>query len=131
MLLCANTRSVLPKLDLIRVYVNQNNIDCFISVESWLNNEHSDELLKLDGFLSFRDDRTNRTGGGVIVWVRLSFAPVSLPLPDKPSEIECVGVILRSSKILLVACYIPPIPAVNLSNILSRFFISVFDDFFE
>ena len=128
-LLCANTRSLLPKLDLIRVSVNQQNIDCFISVESWLNNEHSDELLKFDGFLSFRDDRANRTGGGVIVWVRYSFSPVYFPLSDKPSEIECVAIILRSSKILLVACYIPPVPAVNLSCLLSRFFISVFDDF--
>lgn len=88
---------------MIRVSVNQKSTHCFISVEWWLNNEHSGELINiLDGFLSFRYDRTNRIGG-------------------KPLEIEGVGIMLRS---------FPPVPAVNLSKMLvSRSFMSVFDGF--
>ena len=113
---------------MIRASVDKKNIDCFVAIESWLSSQHSDELLAVDGFLAFRDDRLHRSGGSVIVWVRYSFNPLILHLSDKPPSIECVAVILRT-RLLLVACYIPPVPAVSQLSVISQFIISVIDDF--
>ena len=109
--------------------MSQKKIDCFVAVESWLTSNHSDDFLSIDGFLSFRDDRFQRSGGGVIAWVRYSFNPLFLELNDKPSCIECVGVILRSCHLLLIACYIPPVPAVSQRACISQFFINTIDEF--
>jgi hypothetical protein len=114
---------------MIRAFVGNKKIDCFVATESWLTPNHSDEFLSVDGFLPFRDDRSNRSGGGVIVWVRQSFNPSILILSDKPLDIECVAVTLRSSCLLLVACYIPPVPAVSHQSIISHFLITMIDDF--
>ena len=114
---------------MIRASVNEKKIDCFVAVESCLKPYNSDELLDIDGFLCFRDDRLNRSGGGVVIWVRYSFQPSIFALNDKPSGIECVGVILRSSRVFLLACYVPPIPAVSQKACISQFFITVVDEF--
>ena len=116
-------------MDFIRTTVVDKKIDCYVAVESWLTKHHSDELLSIDGFLSFRDDRLKRCGGGVIIWTRHCFSPISLPISNKPEDIECAAVILRSSRILLLACYIPPVPAVSKHDVISLFFISIIDDF--
>ena len=43
--------------------------------------------------------------------------------------IECVAVILKSSRLLLVTCYVSPVPGVSHQAISSQFLISVIDDF--
>ena len=65
--LCANVRSVYPKIDCVIATLNLKSIDCFIATDSWLSDNHTDSMIGIHGYTSFRDDRLDRTGGGVII----------------------------------------------------------------
>ena len=113
--LYANTRSVLSKLEVIRVTIVERKIDCFVPIESWLTEFYNDELLNIDGFLSFRNDRLNRCGLVVVV-LSFGLAIVFLLFLCQfainrriDTEIECVAVILRTSCMLhsFSACSYP------------------------
>ncbi|MEL7309807.1 MAG: hypothetical protein AAGK05_19475, partial [Pseudomonadota bacterium] len=68
-------------------------------------------------------------GGGVVVWARKHLQPVYYQLTDKPTCIEAVGVILKSVKVFVLGCYVPPVSAVRDREVLISFFTSTIDDF--
>lgn len=55
-----NIRSLLPKIDLIRVWIAQNKPDIITFSETWL---HSDNDIHIGNFALYRADRTTRAGG--------------------------------------------------------------------
>ena len=64
-----NMQSIVPKLDMIKAEADL--YDILIFSESWLKPETSDESLLVEYFQApFRNDRCDRPGGGVIVYVR-------------------------------------------------------------
>ena len=65
-----NVRSIVPKLDIFTAEYSIYDILSF--TESWLDPNVNDETLKLPGykFPPFQRDRQNKTGGGVIVYVK-------------------------------------------------------------
>jgi hypothetical protein len=127
-ILCSNVRSVLPKIDEVRSTVLTKNVDIFVCTETWLNEKHTDDLISIDGFNCFRDDRNDRIGGGVAVWVKRSFLSMRLQSLHPPG-FECVALHLSESKLLLLSAYIPPIPAVSRAKEINDFFIDFIDDF--
>ena len=44
--------------------------DIVIITESWLKSYHSDGLISIDGYSSFRKDRVKKRGGGVLIYVK-------------------------------------------------------------
>lgn len=53
-----NIRSLIPKIDLIRVWVSQHKPDVLTVSETWLHSKISDNEIKLDDYLSsYRADR--------------------------------------------------------------------------
>ena len=74
-----NVRSLVKKIDQIRLLVEGSNIDIFTISETWLKQHLSTLLVRIDGYQSFRQDRKSRLkpgkrGGGLITYVREAYA---------------------------------------------------------
>ena len=103
-----NARSLLSKLDELRVLCLVNNYDIVCIVESWLSQDISDSELAITGYTIFRRDR-NRHGGGIIIFVKDTLSCTILPTSTS-SSIEFISLIFESyrSKFCISAFYRPP-----------------------
>ena len=64
-----NIQSIVPKIDIIRSGYDAYGVLVFS--ESWLKPNITDEAIKIDYFQpQFRTDRVDRSGGGVVLYVR-------------------------------------------------------------
>lgn len=63
-----NIRSLLPKIDLIRVWITQYKPDILTFSETWLHSKINDNEIKLDNYMLYRADRGTR-GGGVAIYI--------------------------------------------------------------
>ncbi len=59
-----NVRSLLPKLDLVRIWAKNTSADIIVISETWLNKTVSDKAIGIDGYTVYRADRPKRGGGG-------------------------------------------------------------------
>ena len=48
----------------------QFNIAIAVISESWFTCQHTDKLVKIDGYALYRKDRVKKKGGGVCMYVR-------------------------------------------------------------
>ena len=65
-----NVRSVVSKMDSIRQFLSENIVHIFTVSECWLNSSTADSEISVSGYSVLRNDRTNRGGGEVAVFVR-------------------------------------------------------------
>ena len=70
-----NVRSLLKKMDQIRLITEGSEVDVLTISETWLKPHLGTALVELDGYQTFRQDRNNnvkskRRGGGLISYVR-------------------------------------------------------------
>jgi len=63
-----NARSLLPKMDELRVLVDMQQPHIVSIVETWLSSEVSDNEIFLQGYQVLRLDR-NRHGGGILMFI--------------------------------------------------------------
>lgn len=63
-----NVRSLLPKIDQIRHYVEDTKCSIIGVTETWLDSTVPDAELNIPGYTVIRKDR-NRQGGGVCIFV--------------------------------------------------------------
>ena len=107
-LLHLNIQSLKPKIDIIIGNLCEFDILCF--TESWLNPTIPDNDIEIPGFdHPFRKDRTDRPGGGVIVYCKDHI--IAKRRPDlEPQGIECLFIefMLKHEKYLLGTFYRPP-----------------------
>lgn len=105
-----NVRSLVPKMDMIRIWANTTNADIIIISETWLKKSVSDEFISIEGFKVYRTDRVGK-GGGVAIYVKSKFlSSVTLSL-TKAKQFEILTVKVNISKdadITVVGCYRPP-----------------------
>lgn len=98
-LLLCNAQSLFFKLDELRALVEATNPSLLCVTESWLTPNIDNDIVQINGYCSFRNDRGDnpldvRKGGGTIVYASTSVSPhavdVSLILIDspKPNGIE-------------------------------------------
>lgn len=64
-----NARSILPKLDQLKVWVESSNPDVLVITETWLRNSIPYPDLYLSGYNLFRQDRSSK-GGGVAIFTK-------------------------------------------------------------
>ena len=104
-----NVQSIVPKLDIITAEYSSYDILSF--TENWLKPNINDETLKLPGykFPPFRRDRQNKTGGGVIVYVKEHINCIVRP-DLQMDNIECLWIEIKfkNKKYLYGTFYIPP-----------------------
>lgn len=91
----------------LRWTLHSRDVDIFACSESWLGEKHDDNIVSISGFRVFREDRKERIGGGVAVWVKDSIA-VNRHICSHPPELECLTLHFSSFGFWLVTLYIPP-----------------------
>ena len=103
-----NARSLLSKLDELRAISETTKPD--IIVETWLDNEITDNEVCLVNYQLFRLDR-NRHGGGIAIYVR-SFLLCDVLLQGGPFGLEFLSLSIMSQPISCKFClclfYRPP-----------------------
>ena len=73
--------------------------------ETWLNNDINDALIALPGYTVIRQDREQKKGGGVLVYVRESLTFKQLKIINREQcEIIWCQVNLYRTKNLLLGC---------------------------
>ena len=122
----ANCRSVLPKLDEVRTTLFLNDIDIFISTESWLNDTHDNNTVSIDGYVCHRADRIDRIGGGVAVWSKTSI-PIRRVQCDYSSDFESLLLCLTSLRIILLSMYVSSTTSIRKAGLVNEYVISCLD----
>ncbi len=64
-----NTRSLLPKMDQLKVWVESSNPDVLVITETWLRRSTHHPEVNLSEYNLFRQDRSSR-GGGVAIFAK-------------------------------------------------------------
>ena len=103
-----NTRSLLPKIDELRILARQTNTACLCISETWLDDTIFDSEIRIDNYTVRRNDR-NRQGGGVCMYIRrdLAFNAVD----ELSHDIEATWIELLLPKTKPIVCgvvYRPP-----------------------
>ena len=76
-----NARSILPKIDQLRLTLEDSRIDIITMSETWLHPQIDPAMVRIEGYSLFRQDRTRmharglKKGGGLIVSVKNILAP--------------------------------------------------------
>ena len=99
-----NARSLLPKIDQIKVLVHSSNPEVLVITESWLKKNIPDSDIGIAGYNVFRQDRSSKAGGVVIFTkehLQCSIA-TSKSVP-KQFDLLIVNIKLANSSTLTVA----------------------------
>ena len=107
-----NGRSLLPKLDELRLIVEAERPDAICVNETWLSDEISNDELRLTNYCMFRLDR-NRHGGGVLVYVKASFSVKVILAGPSDLELLVVSVSCRNLTHYIGIYYRPPSPFID------------------
>lgn len=79
MIVHLNIRSLINKIDLIRLLLADRNIDCLCLTETWLKPIITNDLLCIQGYNCLRVDRNrsagSNRGGGICVYLREDYEP--------------------------------------------------------
>ena len=63
-----NARSVINKLEELELYVHEEKPHIIGITETWGNSKIENSEISFDGYQTFRKDRKNRIGGGVLLY---------------------------------------------------------------
>ena len=65
-----NVRSLVNKIDSLRILLKKNPFDVLTMSETWLTNKISDPELTIQGYSFARNEHKNKKGGGCIISIR-------------------------------------------------------------
>ncbi|KAF1394512.1 hypothetical protein PFLUV_G00001090 [Perca fluviatilis] len=105
-----NVRSLVPKMDMLRIWAHSTDADVFVLSETWLSNSVSDKVINISGYNVFRSDRPNR-GGGVAIYIKNQYQVNVLLSKSIVKQFEFLSLDLEVSKslnITVVGCYRTP-----------------------
>ena len=104
-LLYFNGRSILGKIDELKIIVEKGKYDLIAITETWLTNEINNELIALPGYTAIRQDRDQKRGGGVLMYIRepLTFKQLRI-INREQNEIIWCEINLRKPKTLILGC---------------------------
>ena len=106
-----NARSIRNKFDELQALVYLENYDIIGVTETWINSSDRDYLAEysLTGYIIFSSERTHRTGGGVMFYVKSNLQPRLLPNPIIANiDISFIQIGSKSRKMILGLVYRPP-----------------------
>ena len=115
-----NIRSLYNKLDEIRYIVIESDIDILCMSETWLDDSIQNSELHIPGYVIERHDR-NRTGGGVIIYIKDSIIyKLRNDIATTSNIVENLWIEIVSSKHAkshLISCmYRPPSARIDYYN---------------
>ena len=106
---------VASKIDELSTVLQVNNIDIACLTETWLKDEIPSDIVTINGYVSYRKDRSDgRRGGGVAVYVRDRLPCCRLTNYENP-QLDVIWLLFRAprmprsvSHIALATVYHPP-----------------------
>jgi len=103
-----NVRSLLPKIEEIKLMVKKSNFGVFAVSETWLTDSVPDEFVNIDGYRIYRNDRET-CGGGVAIYVKEDIQHSFLSNLIS-SDIENSWVLIKPDhyKPFLIGCFYRP-----------------------
>lgn len=110
-----NCQGLLNKKDFAQIFLKSFNVSIFC-----VNEVHTKSPISFDDYITIRNDRSDRRGGGVAIFVHNS-----LTINDFNSitvnniEIAYVDIKLKKSFLRIVTCYCPPCSAMTATAIKS------------
>ena len=111
-----NARSLHPKMDELRAFVDIHQPHIICIVETWLCEDISDNEIGLHGYQVLRLDR-NRHGGGLLMYVHESLVPKVIVVGPSDIELLIISVTGHASTCKHhVGLYYPP-PSSGVENI--------------
>ena len=126
-----NIRSLLPKIDSVREYVDSTRPNILCLSETWLKQEIPSTLIHLDDYILIREDRKTindegyiKRGGGLCTYVKSSIKVEQLHLdPGIPANGDIEVIVHRillphTSPIFLLNIYRPP--QGNIDNFIDK-----------
>lgn len=118
-----NIRSLLPKRDTFKLWLDEYVFDVITVSETWLTSNIPSSYLELHEYDISRLDRgTNSRGGGLLTMARKSEGTIfdadkypHLNVSDKDAEIQILSLkIGLAKKMIIVNCYRPPSGKIDL-----------------
>ncbi|KAK0133577.1 hypothetical protein N1851_030903 [Merluccius polli] len=105
-----NVRSLLPKIDTIKIWVQTTETDILVLSETWLNKSVSDKDICINGYNVFRCDRPKK-GGGVAIYIKNKFHATLLSSISISKQFEFLALKLdfqQGKSVTVMGCYRPP-----------------------
>lgn len=105
-----NVRSLIAKIDIIRIWAHSTEADVIVLSETWLSKSVLNEDISIDGYNVYRTDRPRR-GGGVAVYIKSKFRVNMLLSKSVSKQFEFLALDLEVSRTLhitVVGCYRTP-----------------------
>lgn len=116
-----NAQSLMAHYSDLLTSFSTNTVDCIMVSETWLKPSIPSTSCSLPGFQLFRADRTDRSGGGVGIYLRSEIpgSVVSKTTCESTGTLEYLflEIIINHKKVLLGAIYCPN-DKINYFNIL-------------
>ena len=117
-----NVRSMINKMDSIRIWADSTDSDIIVLSETWLKKSITNDMINIKDYNVFRTDRVGK-GGGVAIYVKNHLDCTCIESLTKPKcfELSVIKLLLPSgSDIIVVGCYHPPAASSEATNILSN-----------
>ena len=105
-----NVRSLLPKLDLVKIWAKTSDTDILVLTETWLNKSVTDKDIAIKGYNVFRCDRP-RKGEGIAIFTKNKFQTTLLSSVSLSRQFEFLALkleLLKGHSITIAGCYRPP-----------------------
>nr|CAH7751797.1 unnamed protein product [Callosobruchus chinensis] len=110
----------MPSLRDLQIYIDGANYDAFCLSETWLNNNINDNVIQINGYNVYRQDRDTR-GGGLCIYVKSKYMTTKIDSLNETIEQLWIQVIVNKEKWVIGTVYRPP--SQDASH-----FLSVFED---
>jgi len=101
-----NCRSLLPKIDELRVTCTFEKPNLVFATETWLHQDIQDSLICIDNFNIIRKDRINKRGGGLCIFISSTLFAKELFMNVVFLHIEYIAIFLQN--VIYILFYIPP-----------------------
>ena len=121
-----NARSLLPKIDTLRLLINKNPFDVIAISETWLKPTVTNAEINITNYSITRQDRTDKTGGGTAIYVRngIPYRPRT-DLQKNGIETCWIEIIRPNTKSLFISSVYRP-PDANVDNFIENLNNAIF-----
>lgn len=102
-----NVRSLLPKLDPVKIWPKHSHTDILVLSKTWLNKSITDKDIAIEGYNVFHCDCPKK-GGGIAIYIKNKFHAIILSLISFSRQLEILALKLELLKvhfITVAGCY--------------------------
>jgi hypothetical protein len=112
-IMLVNIQSIKNKFNILKAHIISKKYDLIAITETWINTKSGDFLGEyvINGYKMIAKDRSNRRGGGVLLYVRDHILYKKIDIGNEIDNIDKVGIEIKNDenkKIIIALYYRPP-----------------------